>query len=194
MKEFEGDINLFEKQVLKAVSDIPVDYNPKGWEKLSKQLDAEIPVSDGAGGGGVGGNASLKAWLIGLGISVTLIITGFVAINWKGTHKGGNSEGRLKNEIVEMETMVIGMKNSSFESVDVPVCMGKYSQHVMRSGNFLRSSVAYLNIRQVVRGVNRQEVNGKEEEVESYDKIFPMLDSISVKPPKAERDSLFIFW
>ncbi len=71
MLEHTNYTDALRKEVVETVSRIPIEYNPEGWEKLSKQLDAELPVTKG---GKTGFNMNGKWMRFGVLFTTALLV------------------------------------------------------------------------------------------------------------------------
>lgn len=99
MLEHTDYTDALRKEVVETVSRIPIEYNPQGWEKLSKQLDAELPVSKG---GKTGFNMNGK-WIR---FSVLLTVTVLMLSVTQGSEPVSSSISTMEQKDVDQEIEV----------------------------------------------------------------------------------------
>lgn len=184
MKEIEGHTSGFEKQVLNAASNIPIDYNPEGWENLSKQLDADLPVIEPKI------SQSLKLWLISIGVSTVLVVLLF-----------STYPGRAMNTLNETNNKKLGPREE-FQLEWTP------SRHDQDNTSFpedrdlenkLSKSKKYKNdsiknvfsLEEQSRQKSKIDIGKKNDEVS---KVKTDSTAIQFQPKQEEKDSIFIFW
>lgn len=183
MSEFEGHTSGFEKQVLDASSNIPVDYNPKGWENLSKQLDVELPL-----GGKTMISASLKLWLISIGVSTVFVI--LLLTNYSGQEV--NSMTKMKGSKSGTGTIFYQVPTPWNQEIST------FPKALSIEGKLTKSRVyahdSIMNDFSLDERSNQRTAIGLGEKKDKASKIQSDSVAIRFQPKHVEKDTLFIFW
>lgn len=182
MSKFEGFNNVFEKQVLDVVSNIPVEYNPKGWENLSKQLDAELPLNE------TKISASLKLWLISMGVSTILVILLLT-----------NYSGRATNSITEKKDV----KSGAGAKLHLEPTTSNQEKRVFPKAWNLEDELtkpkknthdSIMNDFSVVGWPNQLMKIALDKEKDEVLLIHKDSTELRFQPKQEEKDTVFIFW
>ena len=181
MLEHTDYTDALRKEVVETVSRIPIEYNPKGWEKLSKQLDAELPVSKG---GKTGFNMNGK-WIR---FSVLLTVAVLVLSVTQGSEPVSSSVSTMEQKNAEQEIEV----QEAVENL-TPSITSNSSRSVNREET--TSSSEHAN--EQLDSSPQDDISIFDQSEREHRKMMPagQVDT-SMYIPKTEQkeDSVFIFW
>lgn len=172
-----------KQQVVESVSRIPIEYTPQGWEKLSKELDAELPVNGGKT------TSILNTKLTRFGTSLTLV-TLFLSLTPSSEQILTTSTGKIEKS--EKNYSLPVQPESEEMTIISPSQKTDPKSKTMGSDQF-----EYLHSnQQKKKGSSGSEVLRKSSIQRSKTSSSTVIhDSSMVKPhPKEEDDSIFIFW
>lgn len=181
MLEHTDYTDALRKEVVETVSRIPIEYNPQGWEKLSKQLDAELPVSKG---GKTGFNMNGK-WIR---FSVLLTVAILVLSVTQGSEPVSSSVSTMEQKDVEQVNEVQEVVEDLTHSTT-----SNSSQSTNRAETMSSSERANEQLNSSPQG----DISSFDPSETEHRKMMPAthLDT-SAYIPKTEQkeDSVFIFW
>lgn len=181
MLEHTDYTDALRKEVVETVSRIPIEYNPKGWEKLSKQLDAELPISKG---GKTGFNMNGK-WIR---FSVLLTIAVLVLSVTQGSEPVSSSISTTEQKNVEQEMEV----QEAIEDLS-----HSHTPKDLRSKNSAETISSSEHSNKQLNSSSQGDISVLDQSEIGNRKMTPATQvDTSVYIPKTEQkeDSVFIFW
>lgn len=161
------------REVVETISRIPIEYNPEGWEKLSKQLDAELPVNGGRNGSNMNGS-----WMRFFVLPVTALLVLSL------THGSQPTSGvRSKVNQVSPQTDSKEMILTDSESTTTNNDFNKKSEGMNET---------HLSNEATIKMDAQPLGNGKTIDEQAHS--TSQVDTLSKQSKTGEEDSLFIFW
>lgn len=181
MLEHTDYTDALRKEVVETVSRIPIEYNPQGWEKLSKQLDAELPVSKG---GKTGFNMNGK-WIR---FSVLLTVAVLMLSVTQGSEPVSSSISTMEQKDVEQEIEVQEAVEDLTHSS---------TSNDSRSTNPAETMSSSEHPNKQLDSSPRGDISIFDQSETEHRKMMPAAQvdtSMYVPETEQKEDSVFIFW